>query len=129
MTYDGRVYPFDPEHGIGSASRKLRSDHLILVELTSALAPHPGGLRRWSVMRAIRKERERTGQDVPQNLEVEVERMFRRFCADADAAKRGGGTWQESLFFRPAEKAGEVWAILRGIAPCSGAIPSAVAVI
>jgi hypothetical protein len=63
-------------------------------------------------MRAIRKDRERAGQDIPQNFEAEVERMFRRFCADADAAKRGGGAAKDALFFRPAEKAGEVWAIL-----------------
>jgi hypothetical protein len=123
MTYDRRVL-FEPQHKAELASRKLRSDHLILTELTKALAPHPGGLRRWSVMRAIRNDRECNGHDIPQNFEVEVERMFRRFCAIVDAAKRGGGSWKEALFFRPAEKAGEVWAILQGIAPCPGAISS-----
>jgi len=112
MSYDDRVALFEPEQGTDLATRKLRSDHLIVSELTRVLAPHPGGLRRWSVMRAIRKDRERAGQDIPQNFEAEVERMFRRFCADADAAKRGGGAAKDALFFRPAEKAGEVWAIL-----------------
>ena len=62
-------------------------------------------------MRAIRKDRERTGQDIPQNFEAEVERTFRRFCADADKKHRGGAS-EDALFFRPSEKAGEVWAIL-----------------
>jgi hypothetical protein len=76
-------------------------------------------------MRAIRKDRETTGHDIPHNFEVEVERLFRRFCADVDTAKRSGGTWEDALVFRPAEKAGEVWAILHGIAPCPDAISSA----
>jgi hypothetical protein len=108
----GHVDLFEPEQGSGLAARKLRSDHVILAELSAVLVRHPGGLRRWSVMRAIRKERERTGQDIPQNFEAEVERTFRRFCADVDA-KTGGGAAKDALFFRPSEKAGEVWAILR----------------
>ena len=78
----------------------------IVEELVAALAGHPGGLRRWSVMRAIRKSREAVSRDIPLKLESDVERAFRQFCRDDDM--RASGT---ALFCRPAEKAGEVWAL------------------
>jgi hypothetical protein len=78
----------------------------IVEELVAALAPHPKGLRRWSVMRAIRKNREAQARDIPLKLEADVERAFRRFCRDDNM--RASGT---ALFCRPAEKAGEVWAL------------------
>ena len=78
----------------------------IVEELIAALAPHPRGLRRWSVMRAIRKSREAVAREIPLKLESDVERAFRRFCRDDDM--RASGT---VLFCRPAEKAGEVWAL------------------
>ena len=110
MRHD-RVNLFEPERESELAARKLRTDAVFLDELRTVLAAHPGGLRRWSVMRAMRNNRDRTGQDIPQNFEAEVERMFRRFCADVDK-KHGGGASRDALFFRPSEKAGEVWAIL-----------------
>lgn len=79
----------------------------VLIELAKVLAAHPGGYRRWSVMHAIRVGRERQGQDVPQKLEDEVERTFRRYCADL---KKDEVLPEEALFYRPREKAGEVWA-------------------
>jgi hypothetical protein len=78
----------------------------IVEELVAALAPHPGGLRRWSVMRAIRKGREAVAREIPLKLEADVERTFRQFCRDD--GMRASGT---ALFCRPAEKAGEVWAL------------------
>lgn len=78
----------------------------IVEELVAALAPHPGGLRRWSVMRAIRKSREAVSREIPLKLEADVERAFRQFCRNDGA--RAPGT---ALFCRPAEKAGEVWAL------------------
>ena len=78
----------------------------IVEELVAALAPHPKGLRRWSVMRAIRKNREARARDIPLKLEADVERAFRRFCRDDDMRASGA-----ALFCRPAEKAGEVWAL------------------
>ena len=78
----------------------------IVEELIAALAPHPKGLRRWSVMRAIRKSREAVSRDIPLKLEADVERTFRQYCRDD--GMRASGT---VLFCRPAEKAGEVWAL------------------
>jgi len=78
----------------------------IVEELVAALTPHPNGLRRWSVMRAIRKGREAVSREIPLKLEAEVERAFRRFCRDDDMRASGA-----ALFRRPAEKAGEVWAL------------------
>ena len=78
----------------------------IVEEIVAALAPHPKGLRRWSVMRAIRKSREALSRDIPLKLEADVERAFRRFCRNDEM--RASGT---ALFYRPAEKAGEVWAL------------------
>jgi hypothetical protein len=109
---DGSADLFKPAQGGELTAPKLHTGPVILAEIRAVLAAHPGGLRRWSVMRAIRKERERTGQDVPQNFEAEVERIFRRFCADV-TAKHSGGAAKDAIFFRPSEKAGEVWAILR----------------
>jgi hypothetical protein len=101
-----------PEQGACAAVRKQRADQPILYELIKVLAPHPGGLRRWSVMRAIRNDRERASRDISQKFEDEVERTFRRFCADAEGAKTRICDPTEALFYRPREKAGEVWAIL-----------------
>ena len=78
----------------------------IVEELVAALAPHPKGLRRWSVMRAIRKNRDAQSRDIPLKLEADVERAFRQFCRND--GMRASGT---ALFCRPAEKAGEVWAL------------------
>ena len=78
----------------------------IVEELVAALAPHPKGLRRWSVMRAIRKGREAVSREIPLKLEADVERTFRRFCRNDEMRASG-----MALFYRPAEKAGEVWAL------------------
>jgi hypothetical protein len=58
-------------------------------------------------MQVIRKDRERASRDVPQKLEADIERAFRRFCAPS---KTGVGA-ANALFFRPDEKAGEVWSV------------------
>lgn len=85
---------------------KCASRPTIVEELVAALAPHPEGLRRWSVMRAIRKSREAVSREIPLKLEADVERTFRQFCRN-DGARTSGTV----LFCRPAEKAGEVWAL------------------
>ena len=77
-----------------------KPDTSILDELVAVLAPHPGGLRRWSVMNAIRKARQAAGRDVPLKMEADIERAFRAAC-----------TGPAPRFRRPAETAGEVWAL------------------
>jgi hypothetical protein len=60
-------------------------------------------------MRAMRKAWESAKQEVSLKFEDEVERNFRHFSADDDCAKSPGRT-ADALFFRPSDKAGEVWA-------------------
>ena len=103
---DGRT-----SNGLNQRSRRMRADRSILVELIKVLTPHPGGLRRWSVMQAIRKDREHAAHEIPLQFEDEVERTFRRFCSDEKLPKTGTCTPDHTLFYRPKEKAGEVWAI------------------
>jgi hypothetical protein len=79
----------------------------IVEELIAVLAPHPGGLRRWSVMNAIRQRRRAASRDIPLKMEAEIERIFRQFCA-SDALRAPGA----AIFCRPGEKAGEVWAMV-----------------
>ena len=91
---------------------RLRSyDPSYVTELIDALLQHPGGLRRWSVMRSIRRARENSQRDVPLKFEDEIERAFRKFCAD-DPAKVPSAATTDALFFRPKDKAGEVWAVI-----------------
>ena len=54
-------------------------------------------------MRALRARREAAGHDIPQKFEDDVERVFRRFCGD--------GAGPDAVFYRPQERAGEVWAV------------------
>jgi hypothetical protein len=117
MTYAQRSEQFEIANE-SSESRadlqKLRADRAILTELVKVLTPHPGGLRRWSVVRAIRKERENAARDIPQKFEDEIERTFRRFCADSQNGKTRTCAPQHELFYRPKDKAGEVWAVIPG---------------
>jgi hypothetical protein len=93
------------------APEEHRLDHSYLLDLISVLKPHRGGLRRWSVMRAIRKHREAARLPIPHKLEDGVERVFRHYCADCEAFKKRGGALKTALFHLPQDKAGEVWAV------------------
>jgi hypothetical protein len=108
MTYEQRLYAPEPGQDADNSARTLRAEQPIVQELVNVLVRRPGGLRRWSVMRAIRNDRERASREVPQKFEADVERIFRRFCAGAEACLCVAGT---ELFYRPEEKAGEVWAV------------------
>jgi len=95
-----------------SVARKSYGERRIIAELITVLAPQRGGLRRWSVMRALRANRERDAIEISQKFEDEVERAFRRHCADfGDGKSRNCTATDTALFHRPREKAGEVWAV------------------
>lgn len=83
---------------------------MLVAELARLLLSHPGGLRRWSVMRAMRKAWESAQKEVGQKFEDEVERNFCHFSIDDDWTKLHDRQPEDALFFRPREKAGEVWA-------------------
>lgn len=83
------------------------------LDLVRVLLAHPGGLRRWSVMRAIRNRREKLGQEVSFKLEEKVERIFRQSCVDdiQSDGRKSSDPRSAPLFYRPKDRAGEVWAI------------------
>jgi len=95
----------------GSAGqyRYLDSGQSYLLDLVCILVESTGGLRRWSVMRAIRKRRMMAGEEPSFKLEDEAERVFRRNCADESLP--GTCKPEDALFYRPKERAGEVWAV------------------
>jgi hypothetical protein len=93
----------------GPTARRKRPEPSILSELAEVLAPHPGGLRRWSVMRAIRDNRHRASREVSLKFEAEVERAFRSSCSNWGDVKCQNP--ETALFYRPPGKAGEVWAM------------------
>jgi hypothetical protein len=82
-----------------------------VADIIKALLAHPKGLRRWSVMRAIRNDLRNASRDVPHKLEDDVERAFRHYCATGNGKAATGAPSGNALFFRPAETAGEVWAV------------------
>lgn len=86
---------------------RAKTDPDCVAELIAVLLEQPGGLRRWSVMRAIRTRREKANKPVPQKFEDRIERAFRGFCA----GEQGKSDDASALFYRPKDKAGEVWAV------------------
>jgi hypothetical protein len=90
--------------------RAWRCNKAIVSELAQLLLANPAGLRRWTVMRGMRKAWENAAREVSQKFEDEVERNFRCFSEDDERAKSAGLQPEDALFYRPRDKAGEVWA-------------------
>jgi len=63
-------------------------------------------------MRIIRRAREAAHRDVPAKFEDEIERVFRKFCTEGDFIKAPDAATTDALFFRPRDRAGEVWAVI-----------------
>jgi hypothetical protein len=88
---------------------RMRSDSALVSDLVTVLLSHPAGLRRWSVMRAMRTRAEKANREVTPKFEDDVERVFRRHCT-GDSVRAGLSTQLDELFHRPKESVGEVWA-------------------
>jgi len=96
---------YAPVRGARNAVRD-RHDRALLGDLIAVLEEHPAGLRRWSVMRAMRKRRARSGHEITPKFEDDVERLFRIYCMSEPAREN-----ETRPFFKPKDKAGEVWAV------------------
>ena len=104
MTQDRRT----PAFRTRQADASVPGGEPLLLELIAVLKLHARGLRRWSVMRALRENRTRQSRDVPQKFEEDIERVFRRYCAE-NADTRVCAI-ENAPFYRPRDTAGEVWA-------------------
>lgn len=87
---------------------RARLQEGLLRDLIAVLDVYPGGLRRWSTMRQMRLRAARAGREVSIKFEDEVERVFRAHCSCEPRT-----TSKTRMFFKPSEKAGEVWAVDR----------------
>jgi len=100
--------PRNRSAALTAARNRTNNSHLR--DLVEVLLEHPEGLRRWSVMHAMRTRRERSGREVSQKFEDEVERAFRDRCAMELATPMSHD--RGVLFYKPKERAGEVWAVI-----------------
>jgi len=101
------IAEFDrPESTLTRNPAKKRYDRTLMKDLIDVLEANPKGLRRWSVMRAMRTRRERAGHEITLKFEDEVERLFREYCV-SDPPREN----ETRPFFKPKDTAGEVWAV------------------
>jgi hypothetical protein len=115
MAYETNAISYLESQAELSSCESLRAapDYSDLLDLVRILHQHPAGLRRWSVMRAIRVRREKSGRELSLKFEDEIERVFRKHCAEG-ALPASGATAEAVLFYRPKDRAGEVWALNTG---------------
>jgi hypothetical protein len=111
MNHDDEIHDWSSHAEPPFAAEPSQLEHSYLLDLIKVLRPHPGGLRRWSIMRTIRKNREMIGDPVPQKMEDGIERVFRNHCADTEGFKKRGCAPETALFHWPQGKAGGVWAV------------------
>ena len=91
--------------------RQIETEHLYLLDLIEVLLPHPAGLRRWVIMRSIRKSHELAGRPISHKFEDRVERVFRNHCADSIIFKKQNIAPEKALFYWPQGKAAGLWAV------------------
>jgi hypothetical protein len=96
----------EPVRNAGRNRTRASFDRTLLNDLIAVLQDNKAGLRRWSVMRAMRTRRARTGHEITPKFEDEVERLFREYCVGDPPHEN-----DTRPFFRPKDKAGEVWAV------------------
>jgi hypothetical protein len=96
----------DPVRRAVRTPARARHDRTLMRDLIAVLEANPAGLRRWSVMRAMRMRRTQAGHEITPKFEDEVERLFREYCAPEPPRAN-----ETRPFFKPKEKAGEVWAV------------------
>ena len=112
MMYENTTRHGDSERGIrADQMRQPDPGQSYLLDLICILLESPAGLRRWSVMRAVRRRRVMAGEEPSFKLEDETERVFRKNCAGESLP--GSSSAEDALFYRPKDRAGEVWAAHR----------------
>src|ERR1700741_4586052 len=100
MSIDGKAVT----HGARNITRRPHY-RALLNDLIAVLEENPAGLRRWSVMRAMRERRQSAGYEITLKFEDEIERLFREHCVSEPPRDN-----ETRPFFKPKEKAGEVGA-------------------
>ncbi len=91
-----------------AVAKRAQEDHRHLLDLTILLQAHPSGLRRWSIMRTMRKNRDMAGLPIPQKFEDAIECVFRNHCAASEYLKKQNSGQEKALFHWPQGKAARV---------------------
>ena len=80
-------------------------------DLIAVLRTRAGGLRRWAVMQAIRRNRAKARTEIPHRFEDDVESAFQQYCGESEVHKRGSVPQKPVLFHWPLGRDGGVWAL------------------
>jgi len=93
MMYENTRHGHDERSAHAAQMRPADSGQSYLLDLVRILLAYPAGLRRWSVMRAVRRRRVMGGEEPSFKLEDETERVFRKNCAGESLP--GGSTAED----------------------------------